>query len=77
MPGLLAHTPKVTTAIVWIKDTAPAEVHTNELEKFLIVEGSCEIIIEEDIHQLFPGDFWQFRFLKVIWLKLHQIFVAK
>lgn len=54
---IISHTPKVTTAIVWIKDTAPAEVHTNELEKFLIVEGSCEIIIEEDIHQLFPGDF--------------------
>lgn len=54
---IIGNTSKVTTAIIWIKNMAPAEVHTNELEKFLIVEGTCEIIIEEDVYQLAPGDF--------------------
>lgn len=54
---IIGYTPEVTTAIVWIKNMAPAETHTKEIEKFLIVEGSCEIIIEKDAYQLFPGDF--------------------
>jgi len=54
---IIAHTSEVTTAIVWIKDFAPGEVHTNELEKFLIVEGTCDITIEKDTFSLVPGDF--------------------
>lgn len=54
---IIGYTPEVTTAIIWLKDMAPAEVHTDELEKFLIAEGTCDIIIEEEIHQLTPGDF--------------------
>lgn len=55
---VIGYTPAVTTAIVWIKNTAPAEVHTKEVEKFLIAEGTCEIIIEEDVYRLSPGDFF-------------------
>lgn len=54
---IIAYTPQVTTAIVWIEGMAPAEVHKNELEKFLIVEGTCDIVIEEDVHSLVPGDY--------------------
>ena len=54
---IICYTPEVTTAIVWINDMAPSEVHTNEIEKFLIVEGTCEIVIEKDIHSLKAGDF--------------------
>ncbi len=54
---IIGYTPEVTTAIVWIKNMAPAETHTNEIEKFLIVEGTCEIIIEKDVYSLAPGDF--------------------
>lgn len=54
---IIGYTPQVTTAIVWIKNMAPEEVHTDELERFLIVEGTCEIIIEEDIFSLAPGDY--------------------
>ena len=35
---------------------APQEVHDHELEKFLIVEGSCSITIEEKIHHLSAGE---------------------
>jgi len=54
---LIANTPKATTAIVWIKNMAPEEVHHDEFERFLIVEGTCEITIGDHIHYLQPGDF--------------------
>jgi len=54
---LIGYTPAATTAIVWIKSMAPNEVHDNEFEKFLIVEGTCDIIIGEAVHQLIPGDY--------------------
>jgi mannose-6-phosphate isomerase-like protein (cupin superfamily) len=54
---IIGYTPQVTTAIVWIKELAPQEVHHDEYERFLIVEGSCEIMIGENVHQLSPGNF--------------------
>ncbi|HEX8461038.1 MAG TPA: cupin domain-containing protein [Segetibacter sp.] len=54
---IIGFTPELTTAIVWIKDMAPQEVHHDEYEKFLIVEGSCTIDIAEENHYLVPGDF--------------------
>lgn len=53
---IIGHTPEVTTAIVWIKEYTPPEVHRNELERFLIVEGTCEIVIGNEVHSLVPGD---------------------
>ena len=54
--SIIGYTPEVTTAIVWLKDGAPPETHTTELEKFLIVEGTCDIIIGSDAHSMQPGD---------------------
>lgn len=54
---IIGHTSQATTAIVWIKEMAPQEVHHDEYEKFLIVEGTCDIFIEGDVHHLTPGDF--------------------
>lgn len=54
---IIGYTPEVTTAIIWIKDMAPAEVHDNEFERFLILEGTCDITIGTEVHQLVPGDF--------------------
>ena len=53
---IIGYTPEAITAIVWIKEFAPPEVHTDELEKFLIVEGTCNITIGEEVHRLVPGD---------------------
>jgi mannose-6-phosphate isomerase-like protein (cupin superfamily) len=52
---IIGYTQEAITAIVWIKEFAPPEVHTDELEKFLIVEGTCNIIIGEEVHPLVPG----------------------
>ena len=46
-----------TTMIIWLKDGAPDEVHTDEFEKFLIIEGSCNIKIADTVHSLQPGDY--------------------
>lgn len=53
---IIGYTPEVLTAIVWIKDKAPAEMHIDEYEKFLVVEGTCTIAIENDVYALGPGD---------------------
>ena len=46
---IISSAPGVVTAIVWIKNESPLEIHHDEYEKFLIVEGSCDIIVEKEI----------------------------
>jgi mannose-6-phosphate isomerase-like protein (cupin superfamily) len=53
---IIGYTKEMITAIVWIKEMAPQEMHDDEIEKFLIVEGTCNIIIEDEVHQLKAGD---------------------
>jgi quercetin dioxygenase-like cupin family protein len=55
---IIGYSAKATTAIVWIKDYAPQEVHDHEYEKFLIVEGTCNIIVGEEVHALIAGDYF-------------------
>lgn len=52
---IIGHTDKMTTAIIWLKQMAPQEVHHDEIEQFLIVEGSCDITIGTTVHQLSAG----------------------
>lgn len=44
------------SALVWLATGAPEETHTDSIEKFLIVEGSCEIVFNGKVHALMPGD---------------------
>lgn len=46
-----------TTMIVWLTTEAPHEVHHNQYERFLIIEGSCELTFENDTHYLKSGDY--------------------
>ena len=54
---IIGFTPEITSAIVWISSMAPHEVHENEFEKSLIIEGTCDITIGEKVHSLVPGDY--------------------
>jgi mannose-6-phosphate isomerase-like protein (cupin superfamily) len=54
---IIAFEPDKTTAIVWLRYGAPDETHTNEYEKFLIVEGSCEITIGREVYIMKAGDY--------------------
>lgn len=68
---IIGYTPKVLTAIVWIKEMTPQEVHDNEFEKFLIVEGTCDLMIEENVYSLVPGDYFAIPLHKA-----HQVIVT-
>ncbi|MEO8861527.1 MAG: cupin domain-containing protein [Ginsengibacter sp.] len=54
---LIGYTHEMTTAIIWVKDFTPPEIHINQIEKFLIVRGTCEIVIGKKTSRLVPGDF--------------------
>ena len=49
---------KSSTAVVWMKDLAPDEVHHAEYERFLILEGTCTIMVENQEHYLKAGDYF-------------------
>jgi mannose-6-phosphate isomerase-like protein (cupin superfamily) len=55
---IIGYSPEATTAIVWLKDYSPHEVHDDEYERFLIVEGTCDIIVEDEVNHLVPGDYF-------------------
>lgn len=56
---IINYTPQCLSLLVWLKTYAPHEVHDNEYERFLIVEGSCEITFNNKVHSLNPGDYLQ------------------
>ncbi len=55
---LIGYKPGLISAILWIKDSTPYEIHDNEIEKFLIVEGTCDIVTDEKVYSLVPGDYY-------------------
>ncbi|MES2134443.1 MAG: cupin domain-containing protein [Bacteroidota bacterium] len=46
-----------TTAVTWLKYGSPEEMHHNQFEKFLILEGTCDLTIEGKIYSLVAGDY--------------------
>ena len=60
---------KANTAIVWIKELTDQEIHHNEYEHFLILEGTCDFYIGEEMHHLVPGDYLR--------IPLHTPHIAK
>lgn len=55
---LIGYTKKMTTAIVWIKENSPREIHHHELESFLIIEGTCDIYVGDKSNHLVAGDYF-------------------
>jgi mannose-6-phosphate isomerase-like protein (cupin superfamily) len=45
------------TALVWMRIGADAETHTDCLEQFLILEGTCDITFNDQVHALKAGDY--------------------
>lgn len=44
------------TALIWLENEEPAETHTNCVERFLILEGTCDVTIGREVHALVPGN---------------------
>ena len=55
--SIIGYTPSLTTAVVWLKDMEISEIHTREVEKFLIIEGTCSISLGNQIREMIPGDY--------------------
>lgn len=55
---ILSATPEMTCAIVWIKEKADDEVHDKEYEHFLILEGTCTIVVGTEQNYLKAGDYF-------------------
>ena len=55
---LIGHQKNATTAIAWLKFGAPHETHHKLIEKFLILEGTCDIVTDDGkVFSLVPGDY--------------------
>jgi len=74
---IIAHNEIASTLIVWLKDGTPAETHTNELERFLIIEGTCTIIIDKDEFCLKAGDVMSIPLYKSHFVKVTSLFPCK
>jgi mannose-6-phosphate isomerase-like protein (cupin superfamily) len=48
---------EATTIITWLKKGSPVETHETEFERFLILEGTCDITIGTTVHNLKAGDY--------------------
>ena len=55
---IIGYTPAATTAIAWLKTQSDVEVHHDEYEKFLILQGTCQMFIGEEVYELKAGDFF-------------------
>ena len=55
---IIGSTPKMITVIIWINQETPWELHDREHERFLIIEGSCDILVGDKINHLVPGDYF-------------------
>lgn len=55
---IIGYTPGMLTGILWLKHGAPYEIHDKEIEKFLILEGSCDIVMDDKVDSLKPGDYY-------------------
>lgn len=54
---IIGFTPQATTAIAWLRYGAPEEVHDAQYEKFLVLEGSCDITIDGEVYALAAGNY--------------------
>ncbi|WP_205502433.1 cupin domain-containing protein [Rufibacter psychrotolerans] len=66
---IIGYSPNATTAIIWIKGVAEEEIHHDEHERFLILEGTCDITVDGKVNHLSPGDFFS--------IPLHQTHKVK
>ena len=55
---IIGYTPEMMTAIVWIKEESPKEIHNHDHERFLIIEGTCDILVGDKSNHLVPGDYF-------------------
>lgn len=53
---IIGYNKEAITAIIWLKSGSPKEIHHDEYEKFMIIEGTCTITIDKEDFNLKSGD---------------------
>jgi mannose-6-phosphate isomerase-like protein (cupin superfamily) len=74
---IIGYTPQMITAILWMKQETPREIHHDEHERFLILEGNCDIIIGDKSHHLVPGDYFAIPLHKYHQVKVTSFIACK
>lgn len=74
---IIGNTSEALTAIVWLKEGSPIETHEEEYERFLIVEGTCEIGVEDERFHLSAGDYFQIPLHKKHFVKVTSTIPCK
>ena len=67
---IIGYNTEALTAIIWLKNGSPTEIHDDEFEKFLIVEGTCTITIDKENFYLKSGDVLSIPLFKEHYLKV-------
>ena len=66
---ILENSPARCTVVVWLKDGFPEETHSEEVERILILEGSCDVQLGDKVHSMRTGD--------VITIPMHVVHSVK
>ena len=74
---IIGYNDEALTAIIWLKNGSPAEIHDDEFEKFLIVEGTCTITIDKEDFYLKSGDVLSIPLYKEHFLKVTSVIPCK
>lgn len=66
---IIGYTPEALTAILWVKTSTPNEAHDHEQEKLLILDGTCDVYVDDQVFSLQRGD--------VFFVPMHKSHVIK
>jgi mannose-6-phosphate isomerase-like protein (cupin superfamily) len=68
---LLGHTPEMTTLLI-CATAIEGEVHHDEYERLLVIEGTCNVIIENKVFSFYQGDL-----IDIPLHKWHDVFIPE
>ncbi len=74
---IIGYTATTITAITWLEHAVPGETHHDQYENFLVVEGTCDIFVEEEVQHLSPGSVFSIPLHKKHLVKVTSPFPCK
>ena len=74
---IIGYNQEAITAIIWLKSGSPVEIHDDEYEKFMIIEGTCTITIDNEDFNLQAGDVLSIPLYKEHYLKVTSLIPCK
>ncbi|MES2730342.1 MAG: cupin domain-containing protein [Bacteroidota bacterium] len=53
----VARETNVLSWVLWVKKLVQPEIHTDLIEKFLVLRGTCQVTLDEKVYSMGVGDF--------------------